>query len=463
MTLLSKSAPNEISFFDRYFTELKAIIILAVPLIITQMGVTAVGFIDTMMAGHYSKSALAGAAVGSSVFFPFVFAINGIMMAVTPITAHLKGAGKEKEAVDVVNQSLWIAIFFSFLLITILNNVEFLLNIIDLSDEVSLIVQRYLFGVSLGIPATAAYAVLRSFVEGLGNTRPQMVISFITVVFNYFANDILIYGKFGFPELGGAGCGFASGLTFWVFLISILIYMFFNKECRRLKAFSGLSYPSLSGVKDVLKLGLPIGGTLFMECSIFACITLFIGALGPVMVGGHQITLNFSALIFALPLSIGMAVTIRAGLALGAKDGESARFSCFTGTSFAVVVSIFTMVITIFFPGVIAGLYTKDPDITAVSVSLLKIAALYQISDAIMITSQSALRGYKDANMTFALTFTAYWLITLPLGYLISMTDFIVPAMGAKGFWISLIVGLTTSGIFLFIRLNNVSKKYLRD
>ncbi len=443
--------------------EVKAIALLAFPIFLSQLSITAAGFIDTMMAGHYSSNALAGAAVGSSLCFPFIIALNGVMMAVTPITAQLCGAGMEERAGRVVRQALWLALFLSVLLFVGIRHVDPLLGWMKATEEVIPIVKGYLEGISFGFPAIVCYFVLKSYTEGIGKTRPQMVISLATIPFNYIANDTLIYGRWGMPAMGGAGCGWASGLTFWFFFLAMLCYAIMSPDCRRGRLFSGLDFPSASGVWEVLKLGLPIGGTIFMECSIFACITLFLGVLGPVVVGGHQIALNYSGLVFSLPLSIGMALTIRAGHAIGAQDPEGARFSCMTGCLMAMIASCFTLSFTLFFASTIVGVYTTDPELTKVAVGLLTFGAMYQFSDSIMATSQGALRGYKDATVTFFLTFTAYWVITLPLGYTLSMTNYLVPAMGARGFWLSLIAGLTISGIFLGIRLYTVSGRAVRE
>ncbi len=463
MTTLTHPIAKPLSTRHPYLEELAAIIKLAFPMLVTQLGVSAVGFIDTMMAGHYSNTALAGAAVGSSIGFPCIIALNGVMMAVTPITAQLTGAGHLKPIGPKVRQALWLGILLAALLFAVFGHMDTVLEMMKLDREVVAVAKGYLAGLSLGLPAAAGYFVLKSYVEGLGDTKPQMIISVITVGFNYLANDILIHGKWGFPELGGAGCGYASGLTFWLFFLCILGYSLVNKRCQKTQVFSTLSLPSAKGIMEILKLGLPIGGTIFMECSIFACITLFIGVLGPIIVGGHQITLNYSGLVFAFPLSIGMSITIRAGHAIGRKDPESARFSCFMGCALAVGISLLTLAFTRLFSHEIVAVYTTDPVVSAIAVSLLQIGALYQVSDAIMTTCQGALRGYKDANMTLLLTFTAYWVITLPLGYVLAMTDLVVPALGAKGFWLSLIAGLTISGVLLSSRLYRVSSKHIKN
>ncbi|MCB9482019.1 MAG: MATE family efflux transporter [Desulfobacteraceae bacterium] len=448
-------------FFSRYFKELKSILFLSIPIFMTQLGMTAMGFIDTVMAGHYSKTALAAVAIGSSLFFPFIISLNGIMMALVAITAQLKGGKNDKKAIEILSDSFWIGLFFAGLLFLFFTNPDYVLKIMNLDPDVSRVVKGYLSGIAAGIPAVSLYLCLKSFIEGLGKTRPEMFISFISVFFNFFANNALIYGKFGFKEMGGAGCGLATGLTFWLFFILMLFYYYIDKEVRKMKIYKKIRFPDFEGVKEILSLGIPIGGTLFMECSIFACITLFIGVLGPAVVGGHQITLNYSSLVFCFPLSVGMAVTIRAGHELGRNNPSNARFSCIAGISFAMTAAFCTLVFTRFCPELIASFYTDDSEVKAIAVSLLKTAALYQISDAIMVISQSGLRGYKDANVTFLLTFAAYWVITLPIGYVISMTDWLVSPMGANGFWLSLIFGLSVSGVFLGIRLNYVSKKYL--
>lgn len=439
--------------------EIMAIARLALPIVLSQLSVVAVGFIDTMMAGHYSSGALAGAAVGSSLCFPFIIALSGVMMAVTPITAHLTGAGRKWAAGKMVRQALWLALFFSALLFVGLRHVDPILAWMNTAPEVEPIVKGYLQGISVGFPAIACYFVLKSYAEGIGRTHPQMIISLATVPFNYLANDALIYGKWGMPALGGAGCGWASGLTFWLFFLLMLLYTVFSPACREGKPFAEFSFPEASGLGELLALGLPIGGTLFMECSIFACITLFLGGLGPVVVGGHQIALNYSGLVFSIPLSISMALTIRAGHAMGAQDPDGARYACVTGCVMAMAVSLLTLGFTLLFADAIVGVYTRDPELSAVAVDLLFFGALYQLSDAIMITCQGGLRGYKDAVVTFLLTFTAYWLITLPLGYTLSMTDLLVPSMGARGFWVSLIAGLTLSGFFLGVRLHLISRR----
>jgi MATE family multidrug resistance protein len=446
---------------NRYLKELKSILFLSVPIFMTQVGMTAMGFIDTVMAGHYDTTALAAVAIGSSLFFPFIISFNGIMMALVAITAQLKGAGKETKAAKALSNSFWIGIFFAIGLFLFFKEPDFILKFMGLETEVRTVVKGYLLGISAGLPAVCIYLCLKSFIEGLGKTRPEMFISFIALIFNFFANNALIYGKFGFREMGGAGCGLASGLTLWVFLILMILYYYIDKEVRIMKIYKKIGLPDLAGIKEILYLGLPIGATLFMECSIFACITLFIGVLGPAVVGGHQITLNYSSLVFSFPLSIGMAVTIRTGHEIGSSRPYQARFSCITGMSFAMTAAVCTLLFTRYFPELIASFYTDDPEVKIIAVSLLKTAALYQVSDAMMVIAQSGLRGYKDANVTFILTFVAYWVITLPIGYVISMTDWIVSPMGANGFWLSLIFGLTVSGILLGIRLFYVSKKYI--
>ncbi|MCP3923056.1 MAG: MATE family efflux transporter [Desulfobacterales bacterium] len=453
---------STINLRKKFLIESGKILKLSLPILIAQIGVVATGFLDTMMAGNFHDDALAGVAIGSSFCFPLILATNGFLMAVTPITAQLAGADKYQKIGVYIRNALVLGLICALVITLLVNQVSPILKLMKLSPQVTKIVKDYITGISYGFPAVAIYFALKSFTEGIGKTKPQMFIAVIAVTFNYFANDILIHGKYGFPVLGGAGCGWASAITFWIFLIFMLMFVSVDKTCRKCNVFSNITLPSFSITKELIKLGLPIGGTIFMECSIFACITLFIGVLGPVIVDSHQIALNFSGIIFSLPLSISMALTIRTGFEIGAGNPGKARFSSITGTVLAVLFSFLTMLFTFVFPEFIAGIYTKNDEIIKIAASLLVTGALYQFSDSIMITAQGSLRGYKDAKMTMFLTFLAYWTITLPLGYTLSMTDLIIPRLGAKGFWISLIVGLSISGILLSFRLNKVSLHFLK-
>ena len=436
---------------------------LAFPVWIAQIAMSAAGFVDTTMAGHYSPVDLAGVATGASVWIPFLFALTGLLVATSPMTAQHFGAGRHSEIRKVTDAGLAIAMVAGLLIAFLLNRMDPVFTLLKTPAEIRDITTRYLFGLSFGIPAMAGYIVLKSQSEAMGDTRAQMKISLFALVFNVLFNWIFVHGKFGMPEMGGAGCGVASALSFWIMFLAMGIYL---KRSHRLATFGfldALPAPKWKETAEIFRVGSPIALTLFMESSIFACITLFIGKLGAIQVAGHQVCMNFSGLLYAIPLSISTAATVRVGQAVGRKDAREVCGACYGALFTALSIAVLTVLTTISVRHWIVKLYTPDPVVQELASSLLVLAATYQISDATAALSMGALRGFKDTRIPMLLTCVAYWGIAMPLGYTLGLTDHLVPAMGPAGFWISLIFGLTASGLLLLMRLVRVNRKFVQS
>ena len=213
------------------------------------------------------------------------------------------------------------------------------------------------------------------------------------------------------------------------------------------------------GATQLIRLGLPIGLSLLVEASIFALIALFLAPLGALAVASHQITLNYSSLIFMIPLSISTAITIRVGHAIGKQRFDRARLISITGLTLNSSIALVTALLTLIFAENIAEIYTHDPRVISIAVGLLSLNALYQFSDAFQVGAAAALRGYKDTRVPLLMVIFAYWVIGLPLGYSLALTDFWGTPLGAKGFWISLIVGLSIAAVLLGTRLRKVGNR----
>lgn len=211
--------------------------------------------------------------------------------------------------------------------------------------------------------------------------------------------------------------------------------------------------PPLTQAKSYIRLGLPIGFALLIEASMFSVIALLLADLGEVIISAHQITISFTSLIFMLPLSIAMALTIRVGHQLGAGRPEAARFSVSSGLLITLGLAFVSSASMALFAQEIASLYTRETTIIEIATVLITVAALFQFSDAIQITCAGALRGYKDTSIPLLLVFIAYWVVGLPTGYLLGKTNLLLPAMGPLGFWIGLLIGLTIGAILLLSRL----------
>jgi MATE family multidrug resistance protein len=453
-------SPHQPAIRQRVSTELKALLALSAPLIAAQISQSAMGFVDTVMSGRVSSLDLAAVAMGSSIWFPVFLFMLGILMAVTPTVAQLSGAGKKSEIGAHVRQALLLGFILSIGVLALLRNVQPLLVLMDVAPQARPLTVDYLEGVSWGMPAIAIFFTLRHFSEGLSCTKPSMQISLIGLAFNCLANYVLIYGKFGFPALGGVGCGWATALTMWLMCLCMLVTVWKGKVYRAAGLFERWPLPDKQELVQLLKLGLPIGCSLFIEASIFAVIALLIGSLGADMVAAHQISLSFSSLIFMVPMSISSAISVRVGRAIGQRDFRLARLAGYTGIGLTALIALFSATLTLLFPAAIVSIYTTNPQVAAMATSLLLLAALFQVSDAVQVSTAGALRGYKDTRVPMAMLIVAYWLIGLPIGYGLGLTSFGPGPMGAAGFWIGLIAGLTAAAVLLSLRLRVVSSRY---
>lgn len=441
---------------DSKKAKLCQLMVILIPILITQVGMYSMNFFDTMMSGHYSAKDLAGVAIGSSLWVPISTGLTGILIAITPIVAQLIGAKKEKEVSVSVIQGVYVAIIMAFLVLLV---GSFLLNPIlngmELEKKVHSIAHDYLIAISFGAFPLFIYNALRSFIDALGKTRVSMLIILSALPINAALNYLLIYGKLGFPELGGVGTGYATALTYWIMLLFSIMIVYKQKPFSHYQIFRGLRFISLRKMGEILLMGIPIGFSIFFETSIFSAVTLFMSEFDTITIASHQIAMNFSSLLYMIPLSISMTLTILVGFEMGAKRYQDAKQYSWIGVLVAVTMAIFSGLIILLLRTEVAALYSKDLQVIELSIQFLLYALFFQLSDAIQAPIQGSLRGYKDVNVTFVMSLLSYWVIGLPLGYtLAKFTN-----LGPFGYWIGLIVGLAVGAICLSSRLLYIQKK----
>lgn len=454
---------TNLSAFARYRGELRELLYLAGPIMGAQLATTGMSFVDTSMAGQYSAMDLAAIALGSSVWVPVYLLIRGILMAITPTVAHLYGAQRTAEIGSQVRQGLWIGLLMSLLALGFIYNAHMVLQWLRVEPEMAAKSIEYLKALAWGVPAICLFQALTCYCEGMGKTKPGMVFSFVALALNIPLNYVLIYGKFGFPELGGVGCGFATAICFWVMFLLMAGYTLLGQQHRKIGLFAHWELPRLTIITSLLKLGVPIGLAIFFEASIFSVVALLIGKLGAVVVAGHQIALNFSSLTFMIPMSLAMGLTIRVGQALGAGKTEQAAYSSYAGIATTLVSATVSAAVMVFLPGVVTSLYTQNAEVAMLAAQLLIFAALFQYADGIQIAANGALRGYKDTRVPMALILFACWGVALPFGYILGLTDWIVEPMGPHGLWIGLVTALTMGAFLLTLRLRATIRRSRMD
>ena len=446
----------------RSVTELRALIWLALPILAAQMSQTLLGFVDTAMAGRVSAVDLAAVALGNSFWIPTFLFLTGVLMIITSKVAAHSGAGRLAETGPLVRQGVWLGLVLGSLAGLALCAVEPVLHWAQIAPELMPKTVGYIRAVALGFPAIGMYQALRGMTDGLSRTKPGMVIGLLGLLLNVPANYVLVYGKFGLPEMGGVGCGVATTIVMWFMLGCMVIYLKRSKIYAACRLFERFEWPRWSVQRGLLGLGLPIGISLFSETSMFALIALLIGSLGAVVVASHQVALNFTSLVFMVPFSLGLAITVRVGHNLGMQGARAGLFAAKVGIVVsllcATVAATFIYLLTDWLPYI----YTNNPEVIALSSALLVYAAIYQFSDSVQVACAGALRGYQDTRIPMLLTMIAYWVVGLPSGYLLGLTEVFGPPEGPAGFWKGLILGLSAAALFLSIRLAVVGKRRKR-
>ncbi|HET6725422.1 MAG TPA: MATE family efflux transporter [Gammaproteobacteria bacterium] len=435
-------------------TELRALLALAAPLIIQNVANEGMQFTDTLMAGRLSTTTLAGVAVGGTIWVPVMLFAMGLLMALSPTVAHLHGAGNEEAVGAEVRQCLWLSQAIGWLGFVVLREAGPAFVWLGVAAPVVPAAQAYLNGIAWGLPGICLFFVLRFTSEGIGHTRPLLYVAFAGLGANAFMDYALMYGIWGLPALGAYGCGLATAIVIWLMFAVLLVHVVRARRYRPLAIFSHFEWPRRAPLATLLRLGFPIGVSLFMEVSLFAAIALIMGTLGTKIVAAHQIALNFAATMFMVPLGVSMAITARAGQARGRGDTASARRIGLLGIGVCMAFMVLSALAMALFPTTIAGWYTDNQQVRDIAVSLLGMAAIFQISDGLQVSAAGALRGYKDTHVPMWMTVLAYWCIGFPLAWLLG----VYWQAGPRAVWGGFIGGLSVAAVLLNLRFWRISR-----
>lgn len=446
---------------DFICSELTRLIRLAIPVLVTQLIMMGMSVVDTIMAGHVSKIDLTAVALGSSLAMPVIFFCQGILFAVTPIIANHYGARRYRHIRRAMMQSLWLALMLSVIAWLVCTQIKRILPMMNNDQAVIKMAGQYIWFMSFGVFGGFLYQAWRGLNEGLGNTFVIMIFGVLGLLLNIPINYIFIHGLLGMPQLGGAGCGLATAIVFSFMGIGLGCYVYLCKRYKRLHLLRISPWPHWGRIISIFRLGFPIGCSLFFEISLFSAMTLIMSSLGNATVAAHQVALNIIGVIFMIPLSIGSTLTIRIGHLLGNRNPWDARRVALLGVGVGLLIAFMTSTLTFFFREQIIHLYTDDYDVVRIAMQLLIIGAAFQISDAMQVVMAGILRGYQDTRSIFWITLISYWPIGLGSGYLLGLTDYLTSEpLGARGFWIAFVIGLSCAAILLSMRFYRVSHQY---
>lgn len=424
------------------------------PILIYQLANYSASFIDTMMTGQYSTVDLAGVSIATSLWNPFFSLVTGMVAALVPIVGQHLGRGKKEEVRNELHQFVYLSLLLSLiLLVFIYLGAIPLLNWMHLETQVLLVAKDYLHYILIGILPFLLFSVFRSFFDALGLTKLSMYLMLLLVPFNSFFNYVLIYGKFAFPELGGAGAGFGTSLAYWALLLVVLAVLFFHPSIKEYRLWQ---IPALDKklIRADVHLGLPIGLQIFAEVAIFAVVGLLMAKFSSQTIAAHQSAMNFATLLYAFPASISTALAIVVAYEIGAKRQKDVEEYSRLGRLIAFVFAFGTLSFLFLFRQEVARLYGNHPDFIKLTSTFLSFALFFQLADAYAAPIQGILRGYKDTRMPFVLGVASYWSVSLPVGFFLETTF----DLGPRGYWIGLILGIAVCGFFLDLRLKKVKR-----
>lgn len=434
---------------------------LAMPVVVGMVASFSMNFVDTLMAGRLpdKEIALAGIATGGAIWSAVLMFILGLLMALQPVVAQLDGSGDRPEGGAAVRQGMWIALGSAIPFVLVLLYGGAGLKWMAVDAEIIPTSVEYMRALSFGAPAICLVLMLRFFSEGSGFTKPTMYMGLLGILMNVPLNYILMFGKLGLPALGARGCGYATSIVIWAQLVMMFCYVRWHSHFRDYELFKQWDWPRREAISKLLRIGLPIGTGIFVEGSLFIGAALLIARLGALPASAHLIAINFSALMFMIPLGLASAVTTRVGNALGRGESEAARYAGIIGVLIVLVTQTLSASAMLFFPEFIVRIYTSDAAITSIAVSLLFYSAIFQYSDGIQICAAGALRGLKDTLVPMFINIVSYLLIGLSVGYYLTFNM----EMGPAGMWIGMITGLSFGAILLMARFLIKSRQLIRS
>jgi MATE family multidrug resistance protein len=445
-------------------TEIKAMWRLAWPMLVGQLATVGMGVADVAMTGHVSAEELAAVSLGASVWSIVLVTVMGIMMAINTVVAHEMGAANYHLIPHSVRQSLWKGLGVGLLACGAANLATLLFDHIGLGQAVNDKASMFVHVISLGMPAFACYRALYGYTTSINQTKPVMIIAILGLLFNVAVNWLLVFGNLGMPKMGAVGCAVATAAGTWLMLAAMIAWIRAAPEYAQTFPFTHWEWPNWPEIASMLRLGLPIGVTYFAEVSAFGAISLLVARFGVVQVSAHQIALNFSSLVFMVPLSFGIALITRVGQSLGEGNPRKARFVSWVGVTMSIAFGVLSAACIAIFRWEIARAYTSDPAVQELCVQLLLFAALFQLSDATQVATSSAIRGYKVTRQPMVIQLVAFWVFSLPLGYVLGLAPAWFPwspkaPMAAFGFWIGLVLGLTVAAVLLTVALQKLAQR----
>jgi len=449
----------ESAFWKRYQAHFRETLTLSLPVVIGQVGHVLMGVIDSMMIGRLGYEYLSASTLGNSMFFLVTVVGIGITMAISPLVAEANAAGEYSKCGDYLRQGLYTSLVVSIISVIIIFLLAYVLPYLDQPERDVELAFSFQQIIAFSFLPMMIFSLYKQFADGLSLTYVGMIVTLAGLLFNVGANWVLIYGKLGFPrlELDGAGYGTLLSRCFMMGLIVVIVHSYkafkryeLEKHWRELKGII---------IRKILQIGLPSGLQYFFEVGAFVGSSIMLGWLGSEARSAHQIAMSMSALTYMVAFGLSSGASIRVGNALGRRDITGVRDSGYAGIIISSAFMSLMGIVFILFNSLIPYLYVDEQAVIEIASGLLIIAAFFQIFDGIQAVSLGALRGIQDVRMPTYITFFAYWVVCLGIGYILTFPL----KLGVYGTWYAFSLGLMTSAALLTYRFHQLTKSSLEE
>ena len=457
---------STVNRFKEYIPFYKRNLKVAFPVMLTQLGASLVGLIDSIMVGHYATADLAAVSFSNAIFFTVMVFSMGAIMGLTPLVGYEVGKREtdEKTQTGTINFLFRSGVLFTLLLsagmILVLGACIPLLDCFGQEEAVITAARPYYIMIVVSIVPFLFFCLQKQFLEGLGNTMVAMLITMGMNVLNILLNWVLIFGHWGFPAMGATGAGIATLISRTLMPVLFYITIRTHKEWRHyLQSTTYNLSPIKDGLRRLWKIGAPIGSQTMLETFLFTLSFIMVGWLSKEALAAHQIANQIADMTFMLAIGIGSATTIRVSHQLGKGDLYAVRMASNASIHLVLVMNSIGAILMISLRNYIPLLFTNDAEVISIASTLVMIAGFFQYADGLQTVGAAMLRGITDVKMPMVFAFISYIAIALPLGLLLMFPC----RLGAPGIWLSFIVGLSLAAILFHTRFRKKLREMERD
>ena len=444
-----QSCHNTELMVQHYLSYYSRLLKLALPLVLTQAGQMSVHLIDNAMVGHYGTAELAAASFANNIFIVLMLFGTGLFMGITPLIGHARGARNDSLAAVILKSGFTLSAVLIPALTLIAWSLVWIMPAMGQTDEVVRLAIPYYKTLVVALVPFLLFSLLKQVGEGLGNTFAAMVATIGSNLLNVFLNYILIFGKFGFPELGLLGAGYATIISRAVMSLMLFAGLLAPRSTRRYFALMRTVQASVVETARIARIGMPIAVQLVLEVSAFSASAIMMGWMGNVPLASHQIAIGLSAFTFMIANGVAMATTIRVSFRLGARDFKSLERVSYSAVHLVLVFMGLCSIGFLIFRNQLPFIFTTDPDVIAQAASLLALAALFQIFDGLQVVCLGILRGLADVKIPMFIAGFSYGLVGLSVSYICAFTL----KLGPEGIWVGFVAGLISAGSLLAMRI----------